>query len=766
MHDDEAPPPAAEPVELSSLLRSFRTRALLTQEELAERAGLGVSSIRGAESGRIRRPRAASVRQLADALNLPAPDRDRLIQAALGAPGEPTTAGRSDRVDTAPAQLPPAAPGFVGRATALGALDALLPACDEPGGTIAAISGMAGVGKTALALHWAHRIADRFPDGQLYVNLRAFDPTGEPVPPAEALRDLLDALNVPPHRVPSTLNAQTGLYRSLLGNRRMLILLDNARDTEQVRRLLPGADGCLVIVTSRDRLTSLVAIEGAQPLPLDVLTVGEARELLALRIGTARAAADPEAVDEIIDRCGRLPLALAVVAARAGTQPGVPLPLLAKDMRQAGDVLDSLDEPGDPADLRTLFSWSYQDLDEDAARMFRLLGLHPGPEVSTAAAACLADVTRARGQTLLSRLTRVHLIFELTPGRYGLHNLLHAYAAELALAEESADRRRTATHRLLDHYVHTAYAAARRLSPHRPTSVPDPPPRPDGEDVDDPAAALAWFRAEFPVLRGLADQTAAAGLPLHTWQLAWGLRDFLHRQGHWHHMVSIHRSALNAARELQDRALAAYALRNLGTASTRLGRFEEAEDHHAEALSLSTALADHVGMANAELCLIELAEARRQYDIALVHARRALRHYRAAGDKPGEAHALNGLAWASLHLGHYDAAIRYGRQALTVWETTRNPLGAAHVIANLGHAHRGLGKLPEAITFLQRALPLSVEVGDRYLEAEVLTAIGDVHHAADDPDQARQAWDRAREILRMLGHAKVEELRARLGDDR
>jgi tetratricopeptide (TPR) repeat protein len=671
-----------------------------------------------------------------------------------------------DNYPAAPAQLPPAAPGFAGRATALGALDALLRACDEPGGTIAVVSGMAGVGKTALALHWAHQVADRFPDGQLYVNLRAFDPTGEPVAPAEALRDLLDALQVPPDRVPSSLGAQTGLYRSLLGDRRMLILLDNARDTEQVRPLLPGTDGCLVIVTSRDRLTSLVAIEGAQPLPLDVLSLGEARELLALRIGTARAAADPGAVDEIIDRCGRLPLALAVVAARAGTQPRVPLTVLARGMRRAGDVLDSLDEPGDPADLRTLFSWSYRDLDADAARVFRLLGLHPGPEVSTAAAARLADVTGPRAHTLLSRLTRVHLIFELTPGRYGLHDLLHAYAAELAVAEESADGRRAATRRLLDHYVHTAYAAARRLSPHRPMSVPDPGPRPDGEGVDDPAAALAWFRAEFPVLRGLAEHTAAAGLPLHTWRLAWGLRDFLHRQGHWHHMVAVHRSALNAARQLRDRALAAYALRNLGTALTRLGRFEEAADHHAEALGLSTALADHVGMANAELCLIELAEARQQYDIALVHARRALGHYRSAGDKPGEAHALNGLAWASLHLGRFDAAIRYGRQALAFCERTENPLGAAHVIANLGHAHRGLGKLPEAIDLLHRALPLSVEVGDRYLEAEVLTAIGDVHHAAGDPDQARPAWGRAREILRNLGHAKAEELRARLGDDR
>ena len=275
----------------------------------------------------------------------------------------------------------------------------------------------------------------------------------------------------------------------------------------------------------------------------------------------------------------------------------------------------------------------------------------------------------------IDRLTRVHLIFELAPGRYGLHDLLHAYAAELAVAEENADSRRAATRRLLDHYVHTAYAAARRLSPHRPTGVADPDPAPDREGVDDPATALAWFRAEFPVLRGLADHTASAGLPLHTWRLAWGLRDFLHRQGHWHHMVAVHRSALDAARELRDQALAAYALRNLGTASTRLGRFDEAAAHHAEALSLSTALADHVGMANAELCLIELAEARRQYDIALLHARRALDHYRAAGDQPGEAHALNGLAWASLHLGRHDdaaAAIeRYGidPEAEAPWRT-------------------------------------------------------------------------------------------------
>lgn len=390
---------------------------------------------------------------------------------ALTAP--PVTDGRPAEARV-PRQLPAALSGFTGRSGHLAELDKLVhdsgeTGLDRPGAVvIIAITGTAGIGKTTLAVHWAHQIAERYTDGQLYVNLRGFDPGSRPMEPGEAVRGFLDALNVTPERTPSGLEAQTGLYRTLLADKRVLVVLDNARDAEQVRPLLPGGRDCLVVVTSRNRMSGLIALDGAHPVNLDLLTVDEARQFLEHRLGPDRVAAEPEAAAAIIASCARLPLALAVVAARAATHPHFPLRALADELRESNGDLDAFDDLEQHMDVRAAYSWSYTRLDPEAARLFRLLGLHPGPDISAAAAASLAGVSLERAQMLLSELTSAHLLAERRPGRYRQHDLLRAYAADLARRIDADADRRAAAHRVSDHYLRTA---TRLLPPRRPSTT-------------------------------------------------------------------------------------------------------------------------------------------------------------------------------------------------------------------------------------------------------------------------------------------------------
>ena len=346
-----------------------------------------------------------------------------------------------DRV--VPRQLPAATRHFAGRAEALKMLAGLAAeaAGASPATVITVIDGTAGVGKTTLALHFAHQVAERFPDGQLYVNLRGFDPGGPPVAPVEAIRLCLDALAVPAARIPAGLDAQAGLYRSVLAGKRMLVLLDNARDVDQVRPLLPASPGCLVIVTSRNQLTSLVAVEGAFPLTLDVLADTDAAELLTRRLGPDRVAGDPSATEELIQLCAGLPLALSIAAARSATQPGLSLAALTAELRDARGRLNALDAGHAATNVRAVLSWSYDQLDAPAARLFRLLGLHAGPDISAAAAASLAEATMDEGRRRLGELTRAHLLTEHASGRFSSHDLLRAYAAELTHSADSEDER-------------------------------------------------------------------------------------------------------------------------------------------------------------------------------------------------------------------------------------------------------------------------------------------------------------------------------------
>jgi Domain of unknown function (DUF4062) len=365
-----------------------------------------------------------------------------------------------------PRQLPTAVAGFAGRAAELEALTGLLEEPTLPGGTvvISAIDGTAGIGKTALAVQWAHQVADQFPDGQLYVNLRGFDPAGPPVTPAEAVRGFLDAFEVPAAPIPASLESQAARYRSLLAGRRVLVLLDNAHDADQVRPLLPGSPGCSVVVTSRNRLSSLIA-DGAHPLTVGLFTEADARQMLTRRLGEDRVAAQPQAVQQIIARCARLRLALSIVAARAAAHPDFPLTALAEELRDAEGRLQALDR------VTAVFSWSYRQLSDPAARLFRLLGLHPGPDITAPAAASLAAVPLAAVRPMLAELADANLITEHTPGRFTFHDLLRAYATTQTRTHDPGSDRNAALERILDHYLHTAQAAWSLSYPHQQQAI-------------------------------------------------------------------------------------------------------------------------------------------------------------------------------------------------------------------------------------------------------------------------------------------------------
>jgi len=687
---------------------------------------------------------------------------------ALTVPARPLTALAAPPVPV-PAQLPPAVPGFAGRAAELASLDAVLARAERERGAgsaavvISAVSGTAGVGKTALAVQWAHRVAARFPDGQLYVNLRGFGPGGQPVEPAEAVRGFLAGMGVAQDQVPDGAPAQTALYRSLLAGKRVLVVLDNARDAGQVRPLLPGSPGCLAIVTSRSDLAGLVAAEGAYPVSLDLLPPAEAGELLAHRLGEARVASEPAAVSEIIERCARLPLALAIAAARAASRPGFPLAAIAAGLRRATATLDPFGGTDPATDVRAVFSWSCRLLSADAARLFALLGLHPGPDISVPAAASLAAVPPGRAEALLAELAGAHLLSEHGPGRYTAHDLLRTYAAEQARSQVTGAGRAAASHRILDHYLHTAYVAARILKPERdPIDIAEPSPGTVAEGLTTADGALAWFTAEHRVLLACISASAAAGRDRHVWQLAWTVKTYLYRGGYWHEQVATERTAADAARRDGDLRGRGHALFSLAEACERLNRLEEAESHYRGALEAFAVAGDLSGEADVCLGMAELAAHQDRLADALAYSRRALDIFRLAGDAIGQAIALSNVGGSHALVGEYHQALTFCQDALVLLQELGLREGEAATWNSLGCAHHELADHQQAAICYQRSLGLYRELGDRYFEAGGLTRLGDVHLSAGDSGAARRAWAQALRILEEIDHDDAGSVRAKL----
>jgi len=677
-----------------------------------------------------------------------------------------------------PRELPADVSAFTGRAAEVAELDRLLltarPAEDgdgngrgairAPTAVISAVSGTAGVGKTALAIHWARRAADRFPDGQLHVNLRGYDPA-RPVTAADALAGFLRALAVPGQDIPPDQDERAARYRSLLSGKRMLIVLDNASTAEQVRPLLPGTPGCAVLVTSRDSLPGLVARDGAARLDLDLLPPEEAVALLTELIGEP-ARADPHATAELARQCARLPLALRVAAERAAARPRVPLTDLVADLADQQRRLDLLDAAEDPRTaVRAVFSWSYRQLSDQSARMFRLLGVHPGPDISIPAAASLAAMAETDARRLLRELARAHLIAEHLPGRYAFHDLLRAYALEQTRTTDSDADRRKATGRMLDHYLHTAARAGRLLNPSLEQVVLAPPrPGAAAEQPADRGEALAWFEAERQVLLVAPTFATGSGFGSHAWQLAWAAAPFLRARGYWREWAASQRTALAAAARLGDTAARAVCSRLLASACTYLGDHDQARSHYASSLTLYRQLGNRLGEAKVHQNLVLLAEREGRYDDALRHAEQELRLFRAIGDKASEAGALNDVGWHQGLLGDYQQAQAFCRQAITLSAEVGHRWLEGAAWDSLGYAEHHLGNLAEAAACYRRALSLHRESGDRFDEAQVLIHLGESRHAAGELAQAREAWQQALAILEDLQHPDADQVRAKLGE--
>jgi transcriptional regulator with XRE-family HTH domain/tetratricopeptide (TPR) repeat protein len=767
-------------------LRQQRVAAGLTQEDLAERSGVSVRAIADLERGRTRKPYPSSVRALVRALGLPeAAGTDLIARYRAGdgsLPGDAVdaVAGQAAEADepagstagvTVPRQLPTRVPHFAGRAGELAQLDGVLDAAasDQATGAtgvvISAIGGTAGVGKTALALHWAHWVAHRFPDGQLYANLRGFDAgNSKPADPADVLRGFLDALGVHPDRLPADIEGLAGLYRSVLAGRRMLVLLDNAADAAQVRPLLPASPDCLVIVTSRRDLAALAAREGARLLQLDVLSEQEANELLVTRLGKERAAAEPWAVTELATLCARLPLALSVVVARAAAAPKLPLSSLAAELTELGGRLDALDA-GDPAaNVRTVLSLSYRYLPETAARMFRLLGLHPGPDISAAAAASLAGVPVAQARVALRDLTRASLLMEVVPGRFAFHDLLRAYAAEQGTSPEGTTNTRR---RMLDHYLHTAHAAHRVLYPGR--ELIDLDACASGvapEDFGGKASALAWLEDEYQVLLKVTDLAARTGFDAHAWRLPVVLWTFHNVCGHWHDGTRLHRLALEAARRLGDLSGEAQTLRGLGSFAMSLSAFEEAHECLAVAQAVFRELGDDLGLARTDVIFSQALEFQGRFAEAKAVMDDALRLSESA---PANRHmmlvrasALNGSAWNSVQLGDLSEARAFCLKAIELCQAIGYSPGEAGTWDTLGVVLQRLGSHAEAVNCFLRAVTLDREMGNRYDLAMVLAHLGETYLSLGDQRGAREAWDESLLILRTLHHPAASTVRAQL----
>ena len=670
---------------------------------------------------------------------------------ASGAPAAPT----GDRPPAAGplAQLPLDVSGFTGRGAELAELDVALAAGREPSAVrIAAVCGTAGVGKTALAVRWAHRGAARLPAGQLYVDLRGYAP-GWPVDPLDALAGMLTALGVPERDIPPTLDARAARYRSAVAGRRLLVLLDNAATVEQVHPLLPGSPDTVVLVTSRDSLPGLVALHGARRLALDLMPAADARALLRELIG-ARVDGEPDAAAELAALCGRLPLALRVAAELAVSRPTTPLADLVAELADRRRRLDLLDPGGDPhAAVITVFSWSLRHLPPDTMRAFALLGLHPGQDADAPALAALAGTGHRSAGRMLTRLARAHLVYSSGPGRYGMHELLRAYATGLVRSDGEA---RAALGRLLDHYLGTAAAAMDALFPadagRRPT-VPSPAvatPAADAPRFDTPAAALAWLDTHRATLTAVAGHAAGDGWPRYAIDLSATLFPYL-AGGHYHDGLAIHAHGVTAARLAGDRTGEARAGTDLGNMQVRLGRHGEAVAQFRRAVDLYQQVGDHSGQARG-LNNIGVVEQRQgRHTVAAGHFRQALEHSRQAGDRIGEAWALNNLGTVAQLRGSWAEAVRDRRRALELFRQAGDQIGQAEVLNNLGDLEQRQGQHAAALGHYRQALAGYQQAGSRVGEAWARSSLGDVHTLLGEPDRAAEQLCWALALFRELG---------------
>lgn len=769
--------PGAGPVgELATELRQLRERAgKPSYRELSRRTSFSVTVLSEAAGGRML-PTLPVFRAFVRACGGDVAGWEDRWQRAAGACRDQTAdehekTGRRRAAEAGqvastakPRHLPAVVSPFVGRTEQLDELSGVLGRPRIRGETtVITISGTAGVGKSALAVRWAHEMADHFPDGQLYVNLRGFDQASTPVSATHAIREFLDALGVPADRIPPGPEAQALLYRSLMADKRLLVILDNARDSDQVRALLPASSACVVVATSRNALASLAATHGSLGLTLSEFSDPEARDLLAARL--PRTVGEPAATAELIELCGRLPLALAIVAARTQCQPALTIADLVAELRGPPVQLDALTagEAGQIISVREVFSWSCRSLPAGALRLFRLLALHPGPDISELAAASLAGISGRLARGLLQELAGSHLLAEHMLSRYAFHDLLRSYAAEqVRVSVRDADRR-AALRRVFDFYLHTAHAAASRLNGGRdPIGLAPAAKGVTPADIGDRDQALAWFRAEYRVLLGLAGTAAETGFSAPAWQIPWCLVNFFDHEGRWHDWTATHQLALAAAQRLGDQLGQAHTRQNLAIVHSHLRRHDEAHAELRQALGLYHDLGNPAAEARCRLGLARTFELQGENGPALAEARLALDLYQGLGHRVGIARSLNAVGWYSSHLGEFAAAVTCCEQALAIHQETGNRLGQAATWDSLGHAHAQLSHHHYAVSCYQEALRLLGADERTYQRASVLRGLGGTYRAAGDLAAASRAWQEAAAILDELRHPEADLMRTLL----
>ncbi|WP_007513488.1 tetratricopeptide repeat protein [Pseudofrankia saprophytica] len=698
-----------------------------------------------------------------------------------------------------PHQLPLVTHAVVGRHIELAALDRLATGTDnEPPVALITVDGTAGAGKTTLAVYWSQQVADRFPDGQLYVDLRGFGP-GDPMEPGTALHGFLVALGADPAAIPPSLEGRSALFRSLIAGRRVLVLLDNARSTEQARPLLPGSPSCLTIVTSRTRLEGLIVRNGAGHVAVGVLPHPGAVTLLSTRLGAGDHEVGPE-LDELARECACLPLALSLAAARVGGSSRELLRDLLAELRQYRSRLDVLSSDEADLDLRTVFQWSYATLGSSPSRLFALLGIHPGPDIDRSACAALLDSPEGSSQAL-RQLARANLLVEHRPGRFTSHDLLRGFAQELAASLDPAQTR-AALERMLDYYLSTALRADAVSQPwvrfrSAPTAGAEPVPaaaadRPPGgaaspEPFSGPRPsiathdeAMAWFEEELPILLSLVGTAATQGFESHAWRLAWALMVFLRRTGRRTEREDVQRAAVEAADRVGHGHARAASQRKLADALARLGQQAEARALLWDALAAFTRLGDTDGARQVHLSFARVFEAGSRYAQALHHAATALDlacggpvsasspdRVAAEGQpvRDGEplavADCLNLVSIQLCHLGRYEEALSRGLEALALYDRIGHVEGQANILRHLGRAEGELGHHEAAIRHYQRSRLLDRELGDRYWEAQVMDHLADEHLALGDEASAQHWRGHALRLLESLSHPDAETVRAK-----
>lgn len=700
--------------------------------------------------------------------------------------------GPADADPGPPRQLPADVRGFVNRAADLERLDLLLSeeSPDANATAVCLIVGTAGVGKTSLAIHWAHRVAAEFPDGQLYVNLRGYDP-GPPVTAAEALERFLRALGARVAEIPSDVESRAALYRSRLAGRRVLIVLDNAATTSQVRQLLPGVPGCLVLVTSRGRLSGLVARDGAQPLPLKLLSEDDAVGLLSAVTSGQRTGDDLQDLRELAKLCARLPLALRIAAERAISRPWTSMGDLIADLRDESGLWDALTaEEDDESDaVRTVFAWSYRALPPDAGRLFRFLGLHPGPDFRTEAAAALGELPVSTTRRLLDALVGANLLEQLEPDRFQFHDLLRLYALDQARTEESPQTYLDAVRRIVLWYLHSLRAATAFLAPEAGRlEFPGPA---DAVAVDNHRAAHSWYEQEERNLRTAVSFADELGIHDLAWLLAASLYPVYANRNQVDHWLATSEVGLGAARQLADQQAEAVLLESLGKAHAQSAHLAEAIRYQSSALEIHERLGDldgRITSTNAiglvHLRAHELAAALTRFDetarlaeeldspywrgvamnnLANVHLElesfeearglleRALDIHRQRGRTAYSGDTLRGLSHAHRGLGHPDVARDHIEQALELARDHANLAWEAFWLVEYGHVRIALDDLPGALTAFQRAAMLHRRLGDRSREARAHDGTGIVYRLMGRPDDAADFHRLAVAVFRDTG---------------